>query len=121
MIIEFIDDNKRQYGVELICRVLPIAQSTYYRTKDLSDNPEKRLLRRQHDDFYINEIRHIWQDGKCRYRACKVWYQLKACSLEIARCTLERLMKQYELQGIWRGKNKVTTKSRTASDLPSQL
>jgi hypothetical protein len=36
--IQFIDDNKHLYGVELICRVLPIAPSTYYRAQDLSDN-----------------------------------------------------------------------------------
>ena len=37
-------------GIELICRVLPIAPSTYYRAQDLSDNPHKRSLRSQHDD-----------------------------------------------------------------------
>ena len=52
--VDFIDDHKPQYGVEPICRVLPIAPSTYYRTKDLNDNPEKRSQRSQHDDFYLN-------------------------------------------------------------------
>ncbi len=46
-----IDENKHQYEVELICRVLPIALSTYYRAKDLSDNFDKRSLRSQHNDF----------------------------------------------------------------------
>ena len=65
----------------------------------------------QHDDFYIGEIKHICQDSKYRYGACKVWRQLKANSLEVARCTVERLMRQYELQGVWRGKGKIMTKS----------
>ena len=43
--IHFIDDNKHLYGVELICRVLPIAPSTYHRAKDLESYPEKRLPR----------------------------------------------------------------------------
>ena len=55
--IQFIDDHKNNYGVELICRVLPIAPSTYYRAKDLSDNPHKRSLRSQHDDYYLSEIK----------------------------------------------------------------
>ncbi len=50
--VQFIDDYRGSYGVELICRVLPIAPSTYYRAKDLSDNPQKRSLRSQHDDYF---------------------------------------------------------------------
>ena len=71
--ISFIDDNKQFYGVELICRVLPIAPSTYHRAKDLEDCPEKRSIRSQHDDFYISEIKRIWRDSKCRYGVRKVW------------------------------------------------
>ena len=78
--ISFIDDNKQFYGVELICRVLPIAPSTYHRAKDLEDCPEKRSLRSQHDDFYISEIKRIWRDSKCRYGVRKVWQQMKSDS-----------------------------------------
>ncbi len=53
--VDFIDDHKPQYGVEPICRVLPIAPSTYYRAKELEFSPEKRSQRSQHDDFYLNE------------------------------------------------------------------
>ena len=110
--VQFIDDYRGSYGVELICRVLPIAPSTYYRTKDLESYPEKRSLRQQHDDYYINEIKRIWQDSKCRYGVRKVWQQMKADDIHVARCTVERLMKQYGMQGIWRGKGKITTSSR---------
>ena len=57
--IVFIDDNKAEYGVELICRVLPIAPSIYYHAKDLEDSPHKRSLRSQHDDYYLSEIKRI--------------------------------------------------------------
>ena len=110
--IKFIDDNRHLYGIEPICRVLPIAPSTYHRAKDLEYCPEKRLLRSQRDDFYISEIRRIWQYSKCRYGARKVWQQMKADSIHVARCTVERLMKQHSLQGVWRGKDKITTHSR---------
>ena len=53
--IKFIDENKSEYGTQAICRVLPIAPSTYYRAKDLESCPDKRSLRSQHDDFYISE------------------------------------------------------------------
>ena len=110
--VDFIDDHKPQYGVEPICRVLPIAPSTYYRAKELEFSPEKRSQRSQHDDFYLNEIKRIWQDSKCRYGTRKVWKQLKAEGIHPARCTVERLMRQHGMQGIWRGKGKITTKSR---------
>ena len=90
--VQFIDDYKDNYGIELICKVLQIAPSTYHRAKDLSDNPHKHSLRRQHDDDYISEIKHIWQDSKCRYGARKVWQQMKADGLKVARCTVERLI-----------------------------
>ena len=32
--VDFIHNNKDLYGVDAICRILPIAASTYYRTLD---------------------------------------------------------------------------------------
>ncbi|MDN3398756.1 IS3 family transposase [Psychrobacter sp. APC 3426] len=112
VMVDFIDDHKKNYGIEPICRVLPIAPSTYYRAKNLEYCPEKRSLRSQHDDYYLSEIKRIWQDSKFRYGVRKVWQHMKADELKVARCTVERLMKQYGLQGIWRGKGKITTNSR---------
>ena len=63
-------------------------------------------------NFYLNEIKCIWQDSKCRYGTRKVWKQLKSEGIHPARCTVERLMRQHSMQGIWRGKGKITTKSR---------
>ena len=70
--IRFIDDNKHLYGALAICRVLPIAPSTYHRKKYLANNPEKRSLRSQHDDYYLSEIKRIWQDSKYRYGVRKI-------------------------------------------------
>ncbi|WP_157049266.1 IS3 family transposase [Psychrobacter urativorans] len=112
IMVQFIDDYRGSYGIELICRVLPIAPSTYHRAKDLECCPEKRSLRSQHDDYYLSEIKRIWQNSKCRYGARKVWQQMKADGLKVARCTVERLMSQHGLQGVWRGKDKITTNSR---------
>ena len=45
IMIQFIEDNKYLYGLELICRVLQISPSTYHRAKDLENCPKKRSLR----------------------------------------------------------------------------
>ncbi len=54
--VDFIHNNKDRYGVEAICRILPIAPSTYYRTLDLTDNPEHRAKRDLHDEYHAEQI-----------------------------------------------------------------
>ena len=65
--VKFIDDEKEKYGVESICRILPIAPSTYYRIKDEQDNPEKQCRRKQSDKHLMAQIKQIWQASGCRY------------------------------------------------------
>ena len=57
--VKFIDDEKKKYGVESICRILPIAPSTYYRIKDEQENPEKQSRRKQSDKHLMEQIKQI--------------------------------------------------------------
>lgn len=120
--VQFIDDEKYHYGVELICRVLPITPSTYYRIKDHQANPEKQSQRMQNDAYTLTQIKQVWQDSGCRYGVRKVWQQLKKDGFaNIARCTVERLMRTARIQGVWRGKGKITTKQRDDQHCPADL
>ena len=110
--VDFIHNNKALYGVEAICRILPIAASTYYRTLDLCENPEHRAKRDLHDLHHAEEIKRIWKESSGRYGVRKVWQKLKREGYVIARCTVARLMQKLGIQGVWRGKNKQTTRSR---------
>jgi len=110
--VDFIHNNKDLYGVDAICRILPIAASTYYRTLDLCENPEHRAKRDLHDLHHAEEIKRIWKESSGRYGVRKVWQKLKREGYIIARCTVARLMKKLGIQGVWRGKNKQTTRSR---------
>ena len=110
--MDFIQNNKDRYGVEAICRILPIAASTYYRALDLADNPEHRAKRDLHDEHHAEQIKRIWQESSGRYGVRKVWQKLKREGYIIARCTVARLMQKLGIQGVWRGKNKKTTRSR---------
>ena len=110
--VDFIHNNKDLYGVDAICRILPIAASTYYRTLDLADNPEHRAKRDLHDLHHAEQIKRIWKESSGRYGVRKVWQKLKREGYIIARCTVARLMQQLGIQGVWRGKNKQTTRSR---------
>ena len=110
--VDFIHNNKDLYGVDAICRILPIAASTYYRTLDLADNPEHRAKRDLHDEHHAEQIQRMWKESSGRYGVRKVWQKLKREGYIIARCTVARLMKKLGIQGVWRGKNKQTTRSR---------
>ncbi|QIO08592.1 IS3 family transposase [Acinetobacter lanii] len=112
IMVDFIHNNKELYGVEAICRILPIAPSTYYRTLDLADNPEHRAKRDLHDLHHAEQIKRIWKESSGRYGVRKVWQKLKREGYIIARCTVARLMQKLGIQGVWRGKNKQTTRSR---------
>ena len=69
--VDFIHNNKELYGVEAICRILPIAPSTYYRTLDLTVNPEHRAKRDLHDLHHAEEIKRIWKESSGRYGILK--------------------------------------------------
>ena len=110
--VDFIHNNKNLYGVEAICKILPIAPSTYYRQLDLTENPEKRSKRDLHDMDHAEQIKRIWKESSGRYGVRKVWQQLKREGYIVARCAVARLMQNLSIQGVWRGKNKQTTRSR---------
>ena len=120
--VKFIDDERKKYRVDSICRILPIAPSSYYRIKDEQDNPEKQSRRKQSDKHLMAQIKQIWQASGCRYGIRKVWHKLKQDGLpKLGRCTVERLMKQLGIQGVWRGKGKITTRQRDDQDKPADL
>ena len=115
--VQFIHEHRAQYGVESMCTVLPIAPSTYYRHQQQEKHPQHRAPRRQRDEQHLQHIRCIHAQSKARYGARKVWQQMKREDISIARCSVERLMRQAGLQGVWRGKGQRTTvadKSRSA-------
>lgn len=101
-----IDAHRDEYGVEPICRVLEVAPSTYYAVKAREREPSERALR---DAQLLEEIRRVYNASRGRYGARKVWLQLGREGIEVARCTVERLMAAEGLKGAVRGKRHRTT------------
>ena len=106
--IAFIDNHRDEFGVGSICRVLPIAPSSYYARLSIRRSPDKASDRARKDDKDAREIRRVFDASRGRYGARKVWHQLRREGYDIARCTVERLMKVMGLQGVTRGKKKTT-------------
>ena len=63
----FIDEHRGAYGVELICKVLPIAPSTYYTHTARKADPELRPNRAGRDDALCSQIRRVWNENKQVY------------------------------------------------------
>jgi transposase InsO family protein len=107
--VSFIDVHRDVYGVESICKQLPIAPSTYYEKKAREANPARVPPRLQRDRVLASEIRRVFDENFQVYGARKVWRQLNREDVEVARCTVERLMRELRLQGVVRGRKCRTT------------
>jgi putative transposase len=112
----YIAEHKDRYGVEPICEVLPIAPSTYYDAR--TRPPSARALR---DAELKPEIRRVHAENFGVYGAEKVWRQLRREGIAVARCTVERLMRDLGLRGVVRGKARRTTTPDEAAPRPADL
>jgi transposase InsO family protein len=116
--IAFIDDHREAYGVEPICKILPIAPSTYHEHAARRADPTKRSARAKRDEALKAEIRRVFAANFEVYGADKVWRQLRREGFDVARCTVERLMRGMGLRGVVRGKPVKTTVSDKAAPGP---
>ncbi|WP_275306316.1 IS3 family transposase [Streptomyces yunnanensis] len=108
-LVAFIDEFKKVFGVEPICRVLSshglkIATSTYYAAKNRA--PSARAMR---DTELKAHISRVHADNYGVYGVRKVWRQLHREGIVAARCTVARLMRELGLEGARRGKKIRTT------------
>ena len=114
--ITFIDAHKDRFGVEPICRVLPIAPSTYH---DARGRPAS--ARAVRDAQLKGEIARVHAEHFGVYGARKVWRQLHREGIAVARCRVERLMGELGLEGVRRGKAHKTTMADPAAAQPADL
>jgi transposase InsO family protein len=120
--VRFIDEHRETYGVESICALVPIAPSTYFLRQAQQQDPTQRSARAQRDDELRTAIQRVWDANEQVYGPRKVWRQLKREGQRVARCTVERLMREMGLQGTVRGRAwKVTTQPDPAAARPADL
>jgi len=116
--IAFIDEHRAIHGVEPICRVLPIAPSTYHAHAARRADPGKLPARAHRDAALQIEIGRVYEENFRVYGVRKVWRQLLREGIAVARCTVARLMRTMGLQGVVRGKTIRTTISNAAAPCP---
>lgn len=109
---KFVDKHRDEFPVEKICEVIEFPASTYYAARKRQENPSAREVR---DRDLLPEIRRVWREkGRRLYGAKKVWNELRREGIEIARCTVERLMRDHGMAGV------VVRRRRPRTTIPGQ-
>jgi putative transposase len=116
LICAFIDEHREEFGVVPICRALAvhgvqIAPRTYWAYRSAA--PSKRALW----DTTITEIlagvyepdEHGKRPPECLYGSLKMWAQLQRQGIPVARCTVERIMRERGWRGAVRARTVRTT------------
>ena len=116
--IGFIDDHRGAYGVEPICKLLPIAPSTYHAHAARRTDPARLPARARRDVVLATDIQRVFDANFGVYGVRKVWRQLEREGKKVARCTVARLMRRMGLQGVVRGREVRTTVSNPAVVCP---
>ena len=107
--IAFVKEHRDIWGVEPICWVLQISPSTFYahlavaRDRDLASDRAKR------DAELRPQMKQVWEDNRSVYGARKLWHAMRREGHDLARCTVERLMRDIGIEGVGCGKKVKTT------------
>jgi putative transposase len=114
MIVEFIDAHREEHGVEPICEQLQVAPSTYYAAK--TRRPSARSVTDAATTAVIEKVQNFGV-----YGARKIHAQLHRQGHQVARCTVQRLMRTAGLRGLSRAKGPRTTVPGSGPDLRPDL
>jgi putative transposase len=116
LICEFIAENKDVHGIAPIHRALQelgwdIAPRTFHAWKKRA--PSKRALSDIVLTEYLTGIYVPDQEGnrppECLYGATKMWAHMNRQGIQVARCTVERLMRSQSWEGASRKRSHRTT------------
>jgi len=116
--IAFIKAHRDVCGVEPICRVLQIAPSTFYAHLAIERDPDLASVRAKRDAQLRPAMKRVWEDNRSVYGARKLWRAMLREGHDLARCTVERLMRDIGIEGVRRGKKIKTTWSDKALPCP---
>jgi putative transposase len=113
-----MEAHVNEFGVEPMCRVLQIAPSTWHEHARRKADPARLARRAKRDGELSVHIRRVFDENFGVYGVRKVWRQLTREGVDVARCTVARLMKGMGLQGVVRGKRMKTTINDKATPCP---
>jgi putative transposase len=106
VIVGFVDEHRDEFGVELICRTLQVASSTYYAAKKREVAPSARAVR---DAVMMQILMALWVTNRKVYGAHKLWKAARRAGHDVGRDQVARLMRELGIEGISRRRKRVFT------------
>jgi putative transposase len=111
-----IETLRGRFGVEPVARVLGVSTSTYYARRG-----RPASARAVRDEKVLDQICRIRVGHAACYGARRTWLALRRAGVQVARCTVERLMREHGLVGVRRGRRARTTVADTGAARPPDL
>ena len=96
-------------------------EGTYYEQRAITRDPERASARAKSDAALSVKIDGAWAENRKLYGARKIWHVLRQDGEDVARCTVERLMRSLGIKGVVRGKKVITTNPDTSLPCPPLL
>ncbi len=90
----YVEAHRARFGVEPICRTLGVSASAYYERRS-----GRRSARALEDERLLARIRELHAANYCTYGYRRMWLALRRAGEPVARCTVQRLMRQAGIQG----------------------
>ncbi len=104
--VDYIDQQRHEFGVEPICKVMQVAPSTYYAAKRRALEPCARAVR---DAVMMQVLLALWIANRKIYGAHKLWLAARRAGHDIGRDQTARLMRELGIAGVSRRRKKVFT------------
>jgi len=111
MTFRFIDDNRPQWPVRLLCETLEVSAAGYYAWRQ-----RPRSARQQRRDALVVDIRAIYAEVKARYGSPRIHAELAARGQDCCVNTVAKLMRDHGIAAKTARKFRCTTDS--SHDLP---
>jgi len=114
--VDFVQSNKDdvveglKLGVELICKVLQVAPSTYYAGRDRAPSARARS-----DAVIGAELFDLWVKNRQVYGVRKLWKAARRAGMDVGRDQTARLMRSLDIEGVKRSKRVKTTRPDPAA------
>ncbi|MCI6584743.1 MAG: IS3 family transposase, partial [Mobiluncus sp.] len=99
VVFAFIDEDRVNHKVSVLCRVLGVTRGGYYAWRSRS-----RSARDLADQQLLTRIRRIYDDSKQTYGAPRVLAMLKRIGIRTSKRRIARLMRLAGMQGVTRAK-----------------
>ena len=114
---QFVDDNRTNWPVNRMCRVLELSQSGYYAWRKRPASPQKMA-----NEVLLEKIETAYQNSYGTYGSPRIFEELREEEVDCSENRIARLMRQHDIVAIQEKRYKRTTRANPAHPVvPNRL